>query len=394
MLEFPDGILRAAEKCNGSGDCRKYALAGGTMCPSYMATRDEKNVTRARANIVRMGIAGKYCEPHRGENRERNTVKLSIVAPVYNEEDNVEMFLKSLLESLNGLQEDFEIILVNDGSNDQSLNKMLAMIAENQSIRVLDLCRNSGQTAAMMAGIDNASGDIIVTIDSDLQNDPADIPLLLAKLNEGFDVVSGWRQKRQDAPISRNFVSRIANKLISAISGVKLNDYGCTLKAYRRDILGQVKLYGEMHRFIPIYATWVGARVAEIPVNHRARIHGESKYGLERIMKVLLDMMVIKFLDKYFTKPIYVYGAFGFASIGLSFLVGTWILYLKFWQGESMIHTPLPLLMVTTFMIGILSLLMGLLGEITVRTYFESQQKPVYLIRKRYNFSGSSKCAE
>jgi glycosyltransferase involved in cell wall biosynthesis len=247
--------------------------------------------------------------------------------------------------------------------------------------------RNFGQTAAMMAGIDFASGDIIVALDGDLQNDPADIPKLLDKLAEGYDVVSGWRVNRKDAAIKRNLTSRMANRLISTISGIHLHDYGCSLKAYRKHVVKGVKLYGEMHRFIPIYASWQGGKVAEIPVDHHPRTHGSSKYGMERVIKVLLDLMVVKFLATYANKPIYVFGGFGLFSIALSFLAGLWALYLKFFEQKSFISTPLPLLVVLAFITGIMSMLMGLIAEIIMRTYYESQGKTIYLVKDTINVS-------
>jgi len=237
-----------------------------------------------------------------------------------------------------------------------------------------------------MAGIDHAAGDIIVSIDADLQNDPDDIPVLLAKLAEGYDVVSGWRKSRKDAKFRRTFLSRVANRLISRLSGVRLNDYGCTLKAYRADVVKGIRLYGEMHRFIPIYASWMGARVVEVPVAHNPRRFGQSKYGLERIMKVLLDLLVVKFLDRHFVKPIYVFGGFGLFSLMLSSLSTAMLLYLKFVKGLSMILTPLPLLAAMTFLVGFMSILMGFLAEMLVRTYFESQGRAAYLVRERFNF--------
>jgi dolichol-phosphate mannosyltransferase len=237
-----------------------------------------------------------------------------------------------------------------------------------------------------MAAIDNAAGDIMISIDADLQNDPADIPTLLAKLDEGFDVVSGWRKDRKDARIRRNFVSRVANQLISRISKVHLNDYGCTLKAYRRDVIKGVRLYGEMHRFIPIYASWLGARVTEIPVNHRARRFGSSKYGLERVAKVLLDLLVVAFLDRYFVKPIYLFGGFGLFSLAMAALCVGYMAYLKYAEGVSMILTPLPILAALLVLVGVLSTLMGLVAEILVRTYFESQERTIYIVGNRINF--------
>jgi glycosyltransferase involved in cell wall biosynthesis len=311
---------------------------------------------------------------------------LSVIAPIYGEEDNIEPLFAALLPVLRGLGRDFEIIAVNDGSHDASFQRLRAASVTIPELRVIDFRRNYGQTAAIMAGIDYASGEIIIPIDADLQNDPEDIPTLLAKLDEGYDVVSGWRQNRQDDAFRRNFVSRIANVVISWISGVQLKDYGCTLKAYRSDVLKGVRLYGEMHRFIPIYASWMGARTTEIPVRHHPRRFGDSKYGLERIAKVVLDLMVVKFLDRNFVKPIYVFGGFGLFAFFVSFLsVGT-ALYLKIFKGLSMILTPLPLLAALTFLVGFMSLLMGLLAEMLVRTYFESQNRAPYNVRELINF--------
>ena len=311
---------------------------------------------------------------------------ISVITPIYGEEDNIDPLFGALLPVLRGLNRKFEIIAVNDGSCDSSLQRLRIASANIPELRVIDFRRNYGQTAAIMAGIDYASGEIIIPIDADLQNDPRDIPSLLAKLDEGFDVVSGWRQVRKDEAFRRNFVSRIANKIISWISGVHLKDYGCTLKAYRRDFLKDVRLYGEMHRFIPIYASWMGARTTEIAVRHHARKFGYSKYGLERIMKVVLDLMVVKFLDRHFVKPIYVFGGFGLFTLSLSVISAVTLIYLKVFKGISMILTPLPLLTALTFLVGLMSLLMGLLAEMLVRTYFESQGRASYHVRELINF--------
>jgi dolichol-phosphate mannosyltransferase len=313
---------------------------------------------------------------------------LSIVLPIYEEEESLPQLFARLFAVLDPLGKSYEIVAVNDGSADRSSDVLGEIARAHSQVRVVDFRRNYGQTAALMAGFDFARGEIIVTLDADLQNDPSDIPNLLAKLNEGYDVVSGWRANRQDAAIKRNFVSRVANGVISKVSGVKLHDYGCTLKAYRRDILTDVRLYGEMHRFIPIYASWMGAKVVEIPVGHAARQFGRSKYGLNRIFKVLLDLAVLKFLESYLVKPIYVFGGFGIAALASSFLVLSWALGLKFFGNTSLIQTPLPLLAAMLFLIGCISVLMGLLAEIMIRTYFESQGSRPYLVRKLTNFPG------
>jgi dolichol-phosphate mannosyltransferase len=312
--------------------------------------------------------------------------KLSIVVPAYNEAKSIPTLCSSLLAVLDEMGKPFEIILVNDGSKDNTQAVLRAAAAERQEIKVVELKRNSGQTAAMMCGIDHASGDIIIPIDADLQNDPADIPLLLEKIAEGYDVVSGWRKDRKDAALRRNLPSRIANWIISRVSHVQLHDYGCTLKAYRVDVLEGVRLYGEMHRLIPVYASWLGARVTEIPVRHHVRKHGASHYGLERVIKIILDLIVVKFLDRHFMKPIYVFGGFGMLCLGVSGVAGAWALYLKIVDGLSLIQTPLPLLAVMTFITGFMCILMGLLSEILMRTYFESQGKTSYAVRERLNF--------
>lgn len=317
-----------------------------------------------------------------------DSLDLSIVLPIYEEEESLPQLFARLFAVLEPLGKSYEIIAVNDGSADRSSDVLGDIARAHPQVRVVDFRRNYGQTAALMAGFDFARGEIIVTLDADLQNDPSDIPNLLAKLDEGFDVVSGWRANRQDAAIKRNFVSRVANSVISKVSGVELHDYGCTLKAYRRDILADVRLYGEMHRFIPIYASWMGAKVVEIPVGHAARQFGRSKYGLNRIFKVLLDLAVLKFLESYLVKPIYVFGGFGLAALASSFLVLAWALGLKFFGDTSLIQTPLPLLAAMLFLIGCISVLMGLLAEIMIRTYFESQGSRPYLVRKLTNFPG------
>lgn len=305
---------------------------------------------------------------------------VSVTIPIYNEEDNIALLYVRTRDALEQLGKSWELVLVNDGSKDDSAARLNEVAANDPRVKVIHLSRNYGQTAALMAGLDHAKGEIIVPMDGDLQNDPADIARILGKLDEGYDVVSGWRKDRKDAAIKRNLPSRIANNLISTVSGVHLHDYGCSLKAYRRDVLEGVKLYGEMHRFVPIYAAWNGARVTELEVSHHPRIHGQSKYGLERVVKVVLDLLVVKFLFKYASKPIYLFGSFGLASIAASILVFLWSMWLKMSEDISLIQTPLPMLTVILFAIGIMSILMGLLAEMINRTYHESQDKPVYRI--------------
>jgi dolichol-phosphate mannosyltransferase len=315
---------------------------------------------------------------------------LSVVVPVFNEAESLPRLLSTLTDVLGGLPYSYEIILVNDGSIDNSLAVMRDFGATHPEVKVVDFRRNYGQTAALMAGIDHASNEVVVMIDADLQNDPTDIPRLLAKLNEGYDVVSGWRKDRKDAQIRRNWVSRMANKLISRVSGVRLNDYGCTLKAYRRSVVSGVRLYGEMHRFIPIYAQWQGARITELAVAHHAREFGRSKYGLERIFKVVLDLLVVVFLRNFFAKPIYLFGGFGIASIILAFVTIVLAIGLRIFLHISLIQTPLPLLSALLFLVGMMSILMGLVAEMMVRTYYESQGARAYLVRELINFGGRS----
>ena len=313
--------------------------------------------------------------------------EISIIIPVYNEEDNVDRLVERLFTATRKLGRSYEVIAVDDGSRDATLEKLRSHLAAHPELVIITFRRNSGQTAAMMAGLDHAVGDIIVTIDADLQNDPDDIPLLLAKLDEGHDVVSGWRKDRKDAAIRRNMVSRVANRVISKVSGVALKDYGCTLKAYRRDVLQGVRLYGEMHRFIPIYASWMGAKVIEVPVRHHPRIAGKSKYGLERMAKVVLDLIVVKFLEKYIVKPIYVFGGFGIFSLFLAVLTFLWMLALKVFEDISFISTPLPVFSAMCVLIGCMSILIGLVAEIVVRTYFEAQNRTPYAVRHVYGRS-------
>jgi len=307
---------------------------------------------------------------------------LSILIPIFNEEENIPSLYDRLLAALKKIGRPYEVIFIDDGSSDGSLEILLDISKKNSNVKIISFSRNFGQTAALSAGIDFSRGEILIPMDGDLQNDPEDILPLLEKIEEGYDAVSGWRKDRKDPFLTRRFPSIIANKMISLIGGVRLHDYGCTLKAYKRDILKNIRLYGEMHRFIPIYAQWIGARVAEIPVNHFPRRSGSSNYGLSRIFKVILDLMVVKFLLSYSQKPIYVFGGMGFFMILGAFLSGGYAIYLKIFKGVSFILTPLPLLCVLLLMLGFLSILMGFLAEILTRTYYESQKKPTYQIKE------------
>lgn len=311
--------------------------------------------------------------------------ELSIFLPVYNEEENLRPLHEKVTAAMAALGRSYEVIYVDDGSKDRSFQVLEAIANEDPRVKVVRFRRNYGQTAAMAAGIHAATGEILIPMDADMQNDPADIQNLLDKLEEGYDVVSGWRKDRKDNSFTRTLPSRVANWLISGISGVRLHDYGCSLKAYRREVLEDVQLYGEMHRFIPIYASWAGASVAEIPVTHHARVHGQSKYGLNRILKVALDLITVKFLSTYATKPIYVFGGAGFMSIFMAMLSGSYALYLKLAGLADFIQTPMPLLTVTLLILGVQLILMGLLAEIMVRTYHESQGKRIYQVKATLN---------
>ena len=314
------------------------------------------------------------------------TPEISVFLPVYNEEPNLRPLHAKLDAALRALGRSAEIVYVDDGSNDDSLSILREISATDSRVRVVALRRNYGQTAAMAAGIDAARGKVLIPMDADLQNDPADIQRLLEKLDEGYDVVSGWRKNRKDKMVTRKIPSMIANRLISWIGGVPLHDYGCSLKAYRRESLQDVRLYGEMHRFIPIYASWAGARVTEIPVEHHARTMGKSKYGLSRTLKVVFDLMTIKFMASYQTKPIYVFGSFGMLAFAISLFSGLYALFLKVIHKADFVQTPLPVLCIVMFAVGVQFLLMGLLAEMLVRTYHESQAKAIYAVRERLGF--------
>jgi glycosyltransferase involved in cell wall biosynthesis len=329
---------------------------------------------------------------NRGDKSSIENPEISIFLPVFNEEDNLILLHQRISDSVDRLKRSVEIIYVDDGSTDNSLKILKDIASRDKRVKIIALRRNYGQTAAISAGIDASSGKILIPMDADLQNDPKDIGKLLQKLEEGYDVVSGWRKNRKDKLLTRKIPSQIANKLISWISGVYLHDYGCTLKAYRREVLENVKLYGEMHRFIPIYASWMGAKVTEVPVTHHPRKHGKSKYGISRTLKVVFDLMTIKFMASYQTKPLYVFGTFGLVCLAFSIISGAWALYLKIFEHTSFILTPLPVITIVMLAISIQFLLMGLLAEILIRTYHESQSKPIYLVKEKVGFD--KKCVE
>ena len=309
-------------------------------------------------------------------------MNISIILPVLNEEENLEEMNAEIVGVVEKMDIDYEIIYIDDGSTDRSFQILSALREQNQNIKVVQFRRNFGQTAGLAAGFDHASGDVIITMDSDRQNDPNDIPMMLEKINEGYDLVSGWRFDRQDAWLSRKLPSKLANGLISKITGVKLHDYGCSLKAFRKEVVDNIRLYGEMHRFIPAIASWMGVRIAEVKVNHRARVAGTSKYGISRTFRVILDLITVKFLLQYSARPIHFFGGIGMASGVIGFLIAFVMLIQKFFFDIPMGDRPLLLLAVLLMFIGLQFITFGLLGELMTRTYHEAQNKPIYVVRQ------------
>jgi glycosyltransferase involved in cell wall biosynthesis len=303
------------------------------------------------------------------------------VIPVYNEAENLADLHRELTASLQSLGQPYEILIVDDGSRDGTLERLLAIEAADPRVRVLRLRRNFGQTAAFSAGFDHARGEVIVTSDGDLQNDPADIPALVAKLDEGYDMVCGWRRQRRD-PVSKKIPSWFANRIISAATGVRLHDYGCSLKAIRAEVVKGLRLYGEMHRFIPAVASWMGVSLAEIPVNHRYRTRGRSKYGLGRTVRVLIDLFTVKFLLAYGTRPAHLFGLWGLAFGGLGFLILAYLAYIRLFEDTAISGRPLLLLGVLLFVTGLIMVATGLLAEMLVRIYHESQGKATYVVKE------------
>jgi len=307
---------------------------------------------------------------------------ISVVVPVYNEEETIDDLHRQLTAALEAYGAPYEVIAIDDGSSDGSFEKLTAIHQQDARWRIVRFRRNFGQTAGFVAGFDRAQGDVIITIDADLQNDPADIPKLMAKIEEGYDIVSGWRVDRQDTFLTRKLPSMMANRLISHSTNVSLHDYGCSLKAYRAEVLKHINLYGELHRFIPAVASSYGVRVTEAPVNHRAREHGQSKYGISRTFRVLLDLMTVYFLLGYSTRPIHVFGGVGLASFSLGVLMGAYLTFVKFALGQNIGTRPLLLLAVLLILLGVQMIGMGLLGELIIRTYYESTGKTIYHVRE------------
>ena len=312
-----------------------------------------------------------------------SNLALSIVVPIYNEEESLPFLVNQLLEVLQSMNESFELVLVNDGSSDKSAEVIRKLSFEIPELVGVLLRKNYGQTAAMAAGFDISSGEIVVTLDGDLQNDPADIPLLVNKIRDGFDLVSGWRYRRQDAAISRKLPSKIANRLIGKVTGVRLNDYGCSLKAYRKEVLTDMRLYGELHRFLPVLANIEGARITEVKVNHRARQFGSSKYGIDRTFRVLMDLLTVWFMNRFLTRPMYVFGFGGILAIIGSFITSFYLLTIKL-LGEDIGNRPLLIFALLLAVTGVQLFGFGLLGELQIRTYHESQNRPIYRIRDTF----------
>ena len=310
---------------------------------------------------------------------------LSIIVPIYNEEESIPHLYQRLTAALEKLGKPYEIIAADDGSRDQSFGLLSEIAARDQRWRVVRFRRNFGQTAAFSAGFDRARAPVVITIDADLQNDPEDIGTLLAKIDQGFDVVSGWRERRQDPFLNRRLPSIIANRLISWATGVYLHDYGCSLKAYRTEVVRGIRLYGELHRFIPAIASWQGIAVAEIPVNHEARRFGSSKYGISRTLRVVLDLLTVRFLLSYGTRPMQIFGLIGLIATMLGFLIGTYLSWIKLMYGAAIADRPLLLLAVLMIVLGVQFVSMGLIGELIVRTYYETQSKPIYVVREELN---------
>ncbi|MBU1102653.1 glycosyltransferase family 2 protein [Patescibacteria group bacterium] len=313
-------------------------------------------------------------------------MKISVILPIYNEGDNLREMYKQLKSALGGAGLDHEIIAVNDGSADKSAEILKEIAGKDSLFKVINFKKNYGQTAAISAGIDASAGEVIIPLDADLQNDPADIPKFLEKINEGYDVVSGWRKNRQDKLVTRRIPSWTANRIISKITGVRLHDYGCTMKAYRSDVIKNVRLYGEMHRFMPAYSAWHGAKTTEIVVNHRLRIYGKTKYDLSRTFGVVLDLLTVKFLTNYLAKPMHFFGLAGFWTFFVALGAGILALFLRVFFQVHLIQTPLPLLTTLLILVGLQFILMGLLAEILIRIYYESSNRPAYLIKEKINF--------
>ena len=312
-------------------------------------------------------------------NKSNNLI--SIVVPVYNESDSIKLLINEIFNVMESHKLPFELIIVNDGSVDRTSNVLENLSLEIKQLTVINLRKNYGQTAALAAGFDHSNGDIIVTLDGDLQNDPNDIPKLITNINEGYDLICGWRFQRKDKLLNRRIPSQIANRLIGNVTGIHLHDYGCSLKAFKHEIIKDIKLYGELHRFLPVLANIEGAKIKEIKVNHRSRKYGQSKYGIDRTFRVLMDLLTVWFMNKFLTRPMYVFGFIGIISIISSCIMSSYLIVLKF-LGESIGNRPLLIFALILGITGVQLFSFGLLGELLIRTYHESQNRPIYRIRE------------
>jgi glycosyltransferase involved in cell wall biosynthesis len=309
-------------------------------------------------------------------------MSLSIIIPVFNEEENIQHLVKGLKTAFAGIKTNYEVIFIDDGSTDNTLKVLKDIHKAGNNIKIIEFRRNFGQTAAISAGFDYSKGDVIITMDGDLQNDPEDVPLLLKKIDEGYDIVSGWRADRKDPFFTKKLPSKISNWLASKLTGVKLHDFGCTLKAFRREVVEQINLYGEMHRYIPALASWMGISIAEVRVRHHPRQYGRSKYGIARLMRGMLDLITVKFLLSYSTRPLQLFGIPGIISFLAGFVIGAYLTFEKLFFGISLADRPLLLLAVLLIFLGVQFITTGLLGEIITRTYYEVQGKPTYVVKE------------
>lgn len=313
---------------------------------------------------------------------DKENIDISVVIPVYNEEKSIPYLYENLNNVLPNLGKKYEVILIDDGSIDRTFEELLKVHEKNNNYKIIRFRKNFGQTPAMSAGFDYARGDVIITLDADLQNDPSDIPLLLEKIYEGYDVVSGWRINRQDKAVSRKFPSKIANWLIASLTKVKIHDYGCTLKAYKKDVIKNIELYGEMHRYIPAVASWMGIKVAEVPVHHHSRKFGKSKYGISRTIRVILDIITIKYLLSYSQRPIQIFGLVGLFTAFIGFILTAYLIIMRIFFRVPLSDRPLFILSIFMIFIGIQLITMGILAELIMRTYHEASGKPTYAIRE------------
>jgi len=311
----------------------------------------------------------------------KSGIDLSIVIPIYNERESIEKLYKKLDEALSRINLKYEVLLIDDGSIDGTFNELLKIHRKNRLYKIIRFRKNFGQTSAISAGFSYAEGEVVVTLDADLQNDPQDIPVLLEKLNEGYDIVSGWRKNRKDKAVTRRFPSIIANKIISKLTGVHLHDYGCTLKAYKKEVVKNINLYGEMHRYIPAIASWMGVKVAEVPVMHHSRRHGKSKYGVSRTIKVILDIITLKFLLSYSQSPIQMFGLLGLFSGMIGFIVTAYLIIMRLFFNQSLADRPLFILSIFMIFIGVQLITIGLLAEVLIRVYHKVQDRSTYVIK-------------